>query len=121
MIIRPKDFAFDLAKQHQLEQLAIDKSLTQEQREIIGEHGTAEPFATEVQSFCFYCSEKLTVPAVVWHGCDGKHAGDTAEIWLHPKCAEQFSGRIQRDINELKTGKQKADEQFAAWKRRHPS
>lgn len=120
MIVRPADFAFDLEKHRQLKQLATDQTLTEEQREIIDEHATAQPFVTEVKSFCFYCAEKLTVPAVAWRGCDGQHGGNTIEIWLHPNCAEQFFARLQRDVNELNIGKQKADEQFAVWKRDHP-
>lgn len=120
MIIRPKHFAFDLEKQRHLEQLAADETLTGDERELVSEHGTVQPFITDLRSFCFYCAEKLTVPAVAWHGCNGEHAGETTEIWLHPKCAEQLSARIQRDVNELNIGKQKADEELAAWKRDHP-
>ena len=120
MIVHPKHFAFDREKQRQLEQLATDETFTQEQREFIDEAATNEPFFTDVHSFCFYCAEKLTVPAIVWHGCAGKHSGDTTEIWLHPKCAEQLSARIQRDVSQMNIGKEKADEQLAAWKRDHP-
>ena len=120
MIVRPKHFAFDREKQRQLEQLATDETFTQKQREFIDEAATNEPFFADVHSFCFYCAEKLTVPAIVWHGCAGKHSGDTTEIWLHPKCAEQLSARIQRDVSQLNIGKEKADEQLAAWKRDHP-
>lgn len=121
MIIRPKHFAFDLDKQRKLEQLAIDETLTREQRELVSELGANQPFITEVHSFCFYCAEKLTVPAIVWHGCGGKAAADTTEIWLHPKCADLLSAQIQRDVNELKIGKQIADQQLADWKRDHPT
>src|SRR5437016_3291271 len=120
MIVRPKHFEFDREKQRQLEQLATDETLSQDQRELASELGTNQPFITEVHCFCFYCAEKLTVPAIVWHGCAGKTAGDATEIWLHPKCAEQLSARIQRDVNELKIGKKQADEQLATWKRDHP-
>jgi hypothetical protein len=120
MIVRPEHFAFDREKLQHLLQLGIDETLTQDQKELVSELGTDEPFFTEVQSFCFYCCERLTVPAVAWHGSGGKQPGDTIEIWLHPKCAEQLSARIQRDVNELKIGKQKADEQLGAWKRDHP-
>jgi hypothetical protein len=120
MIVRPKHFAFDREKQRQFEQLAKDEMLSQEQRELTSEVGADEPFFTEVQSFCFYCAEKLTVPAVVWHGCAGKQPGDITEIWLHPRCAEQLSARIQRDVNELNIGKKKADARLADWKRDHP-
>jgi hypothetical protein len=121
VIVRPKHFAFDLEKQRRLEQLATDETLTQDQKELIDELGRDQPFFTEVQSSCFYCAEKLTVPAIVWHGCAGKHAGETTEIWLHAKCAEQLSARIERDVNELRIGKKNADEKLAAWKRIHPA
>jgi len=120
VIIRPEHFAFDREKLQHLLQLGIDETLTPEQKKLVSELGTAEPFFTEVQSFCFYCGEKLTVPAVAWHGASGKQTGDAIEIWLHPKCAEQLSARIQRDVNELKIGKKQADEQLAAWKRDRP-
>lgn len=120
MLVRPEHFAFDREKLQRLLQLGIDETLTQDQKELVSELGTDEPFVTEVQSFCFYCGEKLTVPAVAWHGSSGKQTGDTIEIWLHPKCAEQLSARIQRDVNELKIGKKQADEQLATWKRDHP-
>lgn len=119
MIVRPEHFAFDPEKQCKLEQLATDETLTVDQKELVTELATDEPFFTEVQSFCFYCGEKLTVPAVVWHGSGGNQPGDTIEIWLHPKCAEQLSARIERDVDELKLGKKLADERFENWKRNH--
>jgi hypothetical protein len=120
MIVRPKHFAFDREKQRQLDQLATDETLSEDQRALANEAGANEPFFTEVQSFCFYCAEKLTVPAIVWHGAGGNNPGDSAEIWLHPKCADQLSARIQRDVNEFTVGKLNADEQLATWKRDHP-
>ena len=120
MIVRPEHFAFDREKQRKLEELARDDTLSQQQRESVSEVGQDQPFFTDVQSYCFYCGEKLTVPAVMWHGNDGKHSGASLEIWLHVKCAEQLSARIDRDVNELRIGKQKADEELAAWKRFHP-
>ena len=121
MIIRPEDFAHDLEKQRQLEQLAKDETLSEDIRQLIGDTETNHPFVMEVQSFCFFCAEKLTVPAVIWHGADGNDRGDSVEIWLHPKCAEQLAARIQRDVNELRIGKQKADDELAGWKRVHPT
>lgn len=121
MIIRPEHFAWDLEKQRQLEQLAKDETFSADERGLIGELETGHPFVTEVQSFCFFCTEKLTVPAIIWHGGSGDSSGDAVEIWLHPKCAEQLVARIQRDVNELRNGKQKADEELAAWKRDHPT
>jgi hypothetical protein len=120
MIVKPEHFSFDRDKQREVHKLATDETLTEEQRDLVNELGTDQPFFSEAQSYCFYCGEKLTVPAVMWHGNDGKHSGDPLEIWLHAKCAEQLSVRIDRDVNELRIGKQKADEGFAAWKRNHP-
>ena len=120
MIVAPEHFAFDRDKQRELETLATDEALTQEQRDSVNELGRDQPFFTEAKSYCFYCAQKLTVPAIMWHGNDGKHSGNTIEIWLHPKCAEQLSPRIDRDVNELKIGKKLANEQFATWKRDHP-
>ena len=120
MIVGPEHFAFDRDKQRKLHQLATDPTLTRDQKELASELGTNQPFLSEVQSYCFYCAQKLTVPAIMWHGNDGKHSGNIIEIWLHPKCAEQLSPRVARDVNELKIGKKLADEQFAVWKRDHP-
>ena len=120
MIVRPKHFGFNPEKQRKLDELAIDETLTAQQQELIGDLATDEPFFTDVHSYCFYCGQKLTIPAIAWHGGGGNNPGDTIEVWLHPKCAEQFAARIQRDVNELTLGKQAADEQLAAWKRNHP-
>lgn len=116
MIVRSNHFQYDRDNAREIQELASDKTLSQEQRDLVAELGTDQPFFTEVQSYCFYCGERLTVPAVMWHGNDGKRSGEPAEIWLHPKCAEQLSARIQRDINELKLGKKSADEQLQQWK-----
>lgn len=121
MIVRPKHFDVDRDKQRELDKLASDETLTLEQQNLVDEVGTDQPFFIAVHSYCFYCAEKLTVPAIMWSGCEGQHAGDKNEIWLHPTCAEQLSQRIVRDVNELRIGKQKADELFAAWKRDHSS
>ena len=116
MIVRSDHFEYDRDKVRQTQELASDKSLSQDQRDLVSELGTAEPFFADVQSFCFYCGEKLTVPAVMWHGNDGKHSGEPLEIWLHPKCAEQLLPRLERDVNETKVGKKSADEQLRQWK-----
>lgn len=121
MIIRPEDFEHDLEKQRQLEQLAKDETLSEEVRQLVGDTESSHPFVMEVQSFCFFCAEKLTVPAVIWHGASGIERGDAVEVCLHPQCAEQLAARVQRDVTELRQGKQKADEQLAAWKRDHPA
>jgi hypothetical protein len=120
MIVRPEHFAFERDRKREIDELVTDQTLTQDQRDLVSEVGTDRPFFSEVQSFCFYCGEKLTVPAVMWNGNHGKHSGDPLEIWLHPKCAEQLSARMARDVNELRLGKKSADEQLAAWKRDHP-
>src|ERR1043166_2848955 len=120
MIVKPENFGFDRDKRREIDKLATDETLSEEQRDLVSELGTDQPFFTEVQSYCFYCGEKLTVPAVMWHGNDGKHSGEPLEIWLHAKCAENLSARIERDVNELKLGKKAADEQLAAWKCDHP-
>jgi len=117
MIVRPQHFAFDRGKQHEIDKLGVDQELTEDQRDFVTKLGTDQPFFAEAQSYCFYCAEKLTVPAIMWHGNDGKHSGNTIEIWLHPKCADQLSAGIRRDVNELRIGQKIADEQFAKWKR----
>lgn len=117
MIVRPEQFAFDREKRRETDRLATDETLSNEQRDLVSGLADDQPFFSEVQSYCFYCGEKLTIPAVMWHGNDGKNSGDPVEIWLHPKCAENLSARITRDTSELKVGKEKADQQLAVWKR----
>jgi hypothetical protein len=120
MIVRPRHFAFNPEKQRQLDSLQVDPALTQEQKDLVNEIGTDQPFFTDVQSFCFYCAEKLTVPAVVWSGSNGREPGGSAEIWLHPKCAEHLCARLSRDADELKIGKHNANERLLSWKQSHP-
>lgn len=115
MIVRSKHFEFDREKSCERRQLAGDQTLSEEQRDLISEAGIDQPFFTEPATHCFYCGEKLTIPAVMWNGHD-KHAANPLEVWLHPKCAEDFCARLSRDTNELKLGKERADEKLRDWK-----
>ncbi len=119
MIVRSQHFEFDRDGSREVARLATDQTLSEEQRELINEAGADQPFFTQPSSHCFYCGEKLTIPAVMWNGRDSKGA-NVAEIWLHPKCAEHFCARVSRDVNELKIGKPAADEQLREWKIRNP-
>ncbi len=119
MIVRPEHFEFDRDKSRELTELARDRKLSGEQRDLVNDATNDQPFFSEAASHCFYCGEKLTIPAVMWNGRDGGSA-DAAEIWLHPKCAEQLCARLNRDVNELKVGRELANEKFLAWKREHP-
>ncbi len=116
MIVRPEHFEFDRSKAREIEQIANEPALSESDRDLIRGAGEVRPFLTETASHCFYCGEKLTIPAIMWNGRtrDGK---DAAEIWLHPKCAEAFCARLARDLNELELGKQTADKKLQEWKR----
>lgn len=120
MIVRPEHFEFNRQRSRELKELDTDQTLTEEQKKILRELGSDRPFFTSAPSFCFFCGEKLTVPSVMWSGRSGEKDGDPVEIWLHPKCGEQFCARLGRDVTELKLGKKLADEELAAWKRDHP-
>ncbi len=119
MIVRPKHFEFDREKSRELAELADDQTLSKEQRDLIPKSDMDQPFFTEPATHCFYCGEKLTIPAVAWNGHDRRSA-DAVDIWLHPKCAEHLSARLSRDADELKIGKQGADERLASWKQVRP-
>lgn len=116
MIVRSEHFRFDRDKARETERLAHDQMLSQEQRDLISQGRSEQPFFSEPASHCFYCGEKLTIPAVMWNGRT-TNGSDAAEIWLHPKCAEAFRAHLARDLDELKLGKQVADEKLRDWKR----
>jgi hypothetical protein len=103
MIIRSNHFEFDREKSREIADLADDETLNTEQRDLIRTAGEVQPFITEPASHCFYCGEKLTIPAIMWNGRsrDGK---DALEIWLHPKCAENLAAGLLRDAEELGFG-----------------
>lgn len=116
MIVRSDHFEFDRSKARETERLANDPALTANERDVIRDAGEVQPFFTEAASHCFYCGQKVTIPAVMWNGrrSDGN---DAAELWLHPKCAEAFCARLTRDADELKFGKERADEKLEQWSR----
>lgn len=60
----------------------------------------------EADDFCFYCSEPLTLPCIMWSGEAGR------QIYLHPKCVNEFAYDLMRDAEELSVGKVKADELY---------
>jgi hypothetical protein len=120
MIVRADHFEFNRQRMRDIQELATDQTLTDDQKELVRELGTDRPFFTDAPSFCFFCGEKLTIPAVMWCGLSGDKFGDPMQIWLHPKCAEQLCARIQRDVNESKVGTKRADDELEAWKRDHP-
>ena len=42
-------------------------------------------------SICFLCGEKLTVPCIMWSGCDDISDG---ELWFHIECAKIFGQKL---------------------------
>ena len=119
MIVRPEHF--DSTRDNEAAALAKDPALSSAEKSLLRELGREEPFFTEPPTFCFYCGEKLTIPAIIWHGRHATIVNETSEIWLHPRCAEQLTATMARDVNELKIGKSAADAQLQNWKRDHPS
>lgn len=58
----------------------------------------------DADEFCFFCSEPLSLPCCMWQGQGGR------QIYIHPDCVYPLSHRLMRDADELKTGKEDADE-----------
>jgi hypothetical protein len=42
---------------------------------------------------CFFCGHCCSDPAIVW-------CGETAEIYLHPRCVPDLTIRLYRDLHE---------------------
>lgn len=114
MIVRPEHF--DSTRDNEATALAKDPAFSSAEKSLLRELGREEPFFTEPPTFCFYCGEKLTIPAIMWHGRHPTIVNETSEIWLHPKCAEAFCARLARDLNEFKLGKETADKKLQEWK-----
>ena len=104
MIVRSKHFEFDLERSRETEHLAADETLSKDQRERVRAAGDDQPFLADAASHCFYCGEKLTIPAIMWNGRSGG-GKDAAEVWLHPKCAAALATGLSRDAEELGFGK----------------
>jgi len=107
MIVRSEDFEFDREKSRKLADLGRDETLSREQRGLIRAAGEDQPFITEPASHCFYCGNKLTIPAIMWAGRSGG-GKEASEIWLHPNCAEKLVAGLVRDVDELGFGKHSA-------------
>jgi hypothetical protein len=75
---------------------------------------------SRLADFCFLCHKPLSLPAVYWAGGSPDNPpSDSAEIWLHPKCAKGLSARLTRDAKEVEDGKAAADEWLRRWKEQH--
>jgi len=42
---------------------------------------------------CFFCGQRCSDPAIFW-------CGETADIYLHPRCVTDFTIRLHRDVHE---------------------
>lgn len=58
----------------------------------------------DVEDQCFFCSQPLVVPCCMWQGQGGR------QIYFHPDCVYPFAHRLMRDVDELRIGKEDADE-----------
>jgi hypothetical protein len=105
MLVQPHHFDYRRASDN-------DHSLTADEKAAMLEAGLDSPWAVcghgyaalhEPPQVCYYCGDKLTIPAVMWYG-------HYERIWMHPVCAEKLSHRLMRDVRELRKGKAYADQ-----------
>lgn len=93
MLIERHHFEWNLAEKRERERQA-------EEAEAEGKYSIAEmlrafpgghPFmeSDELPESCFYCSERLTIPCVYWHGSFG--------LGLHRHCAKELAEHLITD------------------------
>jgi hypothetical protein len=105
MIVRPEHFKFRVEAQREQGRELGDLGISAELTESLIPAETADPFFTSAPDYCFFCGEKLTVPAVMWHGRHPTNRNAQAEVWLHPSCAERLVSGLRQDVEELKAAK----------------
>jgi hypothetical protein len=110
MIVRPKHFKFRIEAQHEHERILDEIGMPPEFKEALIPEDSFAPFFVTAPDYCFYCGEKLTIPAVMWNGRHPTDKDALAEVWLHPSCAEHFVTGLRRDIAELRDASHPADE-----------
>jgi hypothetical protein len=57
-----------------------------------------DPVFLRVPDKCFLCGEKLTLPAVMWNGCD-------SQLWLHAKCVFPLCAPLLYDAKKAMKSK----------------
>lgn len=88
MIVQPKHFEFDPEKSRELAEFVDDQTLSEEQRDLIGESNIDQRSSLSLPRTVFIADRSSPFPPL-WNG-HGKHSADAVEIWLHPKCAEHL-------------------------------
>ena len=81
MIVLPKHFSYRTdhvkAWEKAMDQVESEDGLDMSEfRTLLSD----TPFFQKCPETCFYCGNKLTIPAVMWQGDRGD------QIWLHPAC-----------------------------------
>lgn len=67
----------------------------------------------DLPDVCFFCGKRFAgFPAIMWQGYQPDHGKGRLQVWLHVECAKALCIRLMRDWDEVKTGKQSADERF---------
>jgi hypothetical protein len=119
MLVRPKHLEWNFKKRGKLkkevEQSVQKGELSKNDANYLLSHDRFRPFIDKVDSHCFFCGDKLKIPAVMWHGVNGTKT-DSLEVWFHPGCVEGFAQCLIRDSNEAEFGKEAADAILKVWK-----
>jgi hypothetical protein len=119
-IIRTNNLEWNLDESRERERIMEEMGLTEEEKAIVPPGGDPVISAEGPADYCFFCSKKLTIPAVMWSGAHRTLAGDSMEICLHPECVEDFFMRILRDAEEILTGDaQTTTAKLLCWKAEH--
>lgn len=108
MILTEKDFALKTDAEIEAEIEAKMGDLTEEQRSSIDwiendirDQGKRNSFVEQfVKDKCFFCGEKLTIPALMWHGNSSDSKG--FPMCLHLDCVEDFANRIVIDVKRFR-------------------
>ena len=111
MIVRPEHFKFRDETQREQERILGELGMPPELKESLVPPETSDPLFVTAPEYCFFCGEKLTIPAVMWHGRHSTDNNAPAEVWLHPTCAERLVAGLRRDVEKLKGVAHPADDE----------
>ena len=100
MIIKSEHFDFRVQASREQQRVLGEVGLSSDASEEIAA-AAGLPLIGKAPDFCFYCGERLTIPAVMWQGRHPTRRDAPSELWLHPTCAEKFVSGLNRDIDEL--------------------
>jgi hypothetical protein len=93
MLIETRHFEWNLREIKERAE-AADQAEAEGKHEVaalLRENPGGHPFmeADQMPESCFYCSERLTIPCVYWHGSFG--------LGLHRHCAKELAGHLITD------------------------